>query len=126
MTPGKCKVSYQCFPYHQRQLLLEFRTKATSPRSAFVKNLAQLKTAAEESFYGVANTVVNKWVECQICLPNAETGAATWSIANSECIVNLLDRVIDGITLNKPILFKKELAIHLIQLEVSRHVVGVE
>jgi hypothetical protein len=100
-----------------RQLLQEVGTEATGPRSTLAKKLAQMKTAAEEQVYGAANMTPDKCVEFQICLSNALTEATTWSIANTDCIANLLEREIDGITLNEQMHFKKQLSIHCIKFE---------
>jgi len=117
MTPVKCKLFNKLFQHHERQLLQEVGTKATSPKSIFAKKLAQIKTAAEEEVYGAINMTADKRVEFQVRLSDAETEATTWSLADIDRIVSQLEREIDGITSNEQMRSKQELSIHLIEFE---------
>jgi len=66
-------------------------TKATSPRSTFTKKLAQMKTAAGEEVYWAANMTPDMLVEFQVCRSNADSKGTTWSIANTDRVVNHLE-----------------------------------
>jgi len=118
VTPVKCKHFDKLFQHHERQLLQVVRTKATGPRSTFANKLAQMRTAAEEEVYGVANMAGDKCVEFQVHPSHAETYATTWSIADTNPIVNQLERELHGITSTRQIQLKKELSIRLIEFEV--------
>jgi len=60
VTPAKCKLFNKLFPRHERQLLQEVGTKATGPWSKYAKELALMKTAAEDEAYGAANMTPDK------------------------------------------------------------------
>jgi len=107
VTPVKLKLINKLFQHHEQQLSQEVRTKATGPRYTFAKKLTQMKTAAEEEVYGVANMTADKRVEFQVCLFSAETEATTWSIADMDYIANQLEREIYGITSNEQMQVKK-------------------
>jgi len=77
VTPAKHKLFDKLFQHHKRQLLQEVGTKATSPRSIFAKQLAVLKTAAENEASGAANMSADKPLQFQIHLSDAETEATT-------------------------------------------------
>jgi hypothetical protein len=98
VTPAKCKLFDKLFQHHKRQLLQEVRTKGSGPRSIFAKQLALMKTAAEDELYGVANMTADKRLQFQICLSDAETDASTWSLADTERLTLQLEREIYGIT----------------------------
>jgi len=68
----------------------------------------------------------DKRVEFQVRLSDAETEAATGSIANTDRIANLVEREIYVITSNKQIHFKKELSICLIEFEVWWNAIRVQ
>jgi hypothetical protein len=59
----------------------------------------------------------DKHVEFQIRLSHTETGATTWSIADTDHIVSQLKREIYSITSNEQMWFNMELSIHLIEFE---------
>ena len=98
MTPAKRQHFDKLFQHHERQLLQEVGTKAIGPRSIFAQKLAQIKTAADEEAYGAVNMTADKRVAFQVCLSDAEIKPTTWSIADTDCIVNQLARGIYGIT----------------------------
>jgi len=81
--------------------LQEVRTRATGPRNKLAKDLAVMKTPAEDKAYGAANMTANKQLWVQICLSDAETEATTWSLADTERVTNQLQSEIDGITSNE-------------------------
>jgi hypothetical protein len=81
--------------------LQEVGTKATSPKSTFAKKLAQIKTAAEEEVYAVANMAADNRVKFEVHISNAETETTTWSIADTDRIVHQPKREIYGITSNE-------------------------
>jgi len=101
VTPAKHKLFDKLFQHHERQLLQEVGTKGTGPRGKFAKQLALMKTAAEDEVYGAANMTTDKRLQFQIRLSNAETDATTWSLADTECVTNQLEREIYGITSNE-------------------------
>jgi len=68
--------------------LQEVGTKATGPRSLFAKKLGQMKTAAEEEAYGAVIMTTDKRVQYQVCLSDADIEATTWSIADTDRVVN--------------------------------------
>ena len=104
-TPSKGKLLDKLFQCHERQLLQEVRTKATSPRSKFAKALALKKIAAEDEAYVAANMTADKRLQFQIRLSNAETEVTTWSLADTECVTNQREREIYGITSKEQIRF---------------------
>jgi len=126
MTPVKYKLFDKLFQHHERQLLQEVGTKATGPRSIFAKNLAQMRTAAEEVVYRVVNMTADQRVEFQVHLSDAETEATTWSLADIDRIVSQLQREIYGITSNEQMRFKQESSIHLIEFEAWWQAIGGE
>jgi len=91
-----------------------------------LKNLAQVKTAAEEEAYGAVNMIPDKCVQFQVCLSNAEFEATTWSITDRDCVVNQLNREIYGITSKDQMQFTKEFSIHLIEFEAWWQAIGVQ
>jgi len=101
-------------------------TKATGPRSIFPKKLAQMKTAAEEQGYGAVNMTADKRVQFPVCLSDAEIEATTWSIGDTDHVVNQLEREIHGITSKDQMRFTKEFSISLIQLEAWWQASGVQ
>jgi len=126
MTSVKRKLFDKLFQHHERQLLQEVGTMATGPRSILAKKLAQIKTAAEEEVYGAVNMTLNKRVEFQVRLSDAETEATTWSLADIDCIVSQLEREIYRITSNEQMPFKQELSIRLIEFEAWWQAIGVQ
>jgi len=101
VTPAKRKLFDKLIQSHERQLLQEVGTKATSPRSKFAKELALMKTAVEEEAYGAANMTADKRLPFHDCLSDAETEVTTWSLADTERVTNQLEREIYGITSNE-------------------------
>jgi hypothetical protein len=77
VTPAKRKLLDKLFQHHERQLLQEVGIKGTGPRSIFAKQLALMKTAAEDEVYGAANMTADKPLQFQICLSDAEKDATT-------------------------------------------------
>jgi len=126
VTPPERKHFDKLFQHHERQLLQEVRTKSTGPRCIFAKKLAQMKTAAEEESYGAVNMTADKRVQFQVCLFNAEIEATTWSIADTDHVVNLVEREIYDITLKGQIGFTKESSIHMVQSEAWVQKIGVQ
>jgi len=104
----------------------ELGSMATGPRSRFARKLSQMKTAAEEDVYGVANMTANERVEFQVRLSNAETTATTLNIADAVRNENQVEREIDGITSDEQKQLRKELSIRLIEFEVWWKAIGVQ
>jgi len=125
VTPAKCKLFDKLFKHHEQQLLQEVRTKATGPRSIFAKEHAQKMTTAEEEAYGAVNMTADKRVQFQVCLSDAEIDATTWSIADTDRVVNQLGRDIHGITLKDQMKFRKEFCIRLDVFEAWWQAIGV-
>jgi len=117
VIPTKCKLFDKWFQCHERPLLQEVRTRATSPRSKFAIELAIMKTAAKDKVDRVANMTTDKQPQFQIDLSDVETEATTWCLADTEQVTHQLEREIYGITLNEQKRFKKEFSIHLIEFE---------
>jgi len=117
VTPTKRKLFDKSFQPNERQQLQEVRTKATGLRSTFTKKFAQMKTAAEEEAYREVNMTADKHVQFQFILSDAETEATTWSIANTDHVVNQLERENYGITSNEQMWFMKEFSIRLVEFE---------
>jgi len=125
VTPAQRKLFDKLFQHHERQLLQEVGTKATGPRSIFAKKLAQMKSAAEEGVYGVANMTADKGVEFQVSLSDAEPETTTSSITDMDPVANQLAREIYGITSNEQIRIKKELSTRTIKFAAWWKVIGV-
>jgi len=117
VTPAKRKPFDKLFQRHEQQLLQEVQTKATGPRSKFAKEIALKKADAEDEAYGAANMTADKWLQFRLRLSGAETEATTWSLADTECVTNQLERDIYGITSNEQKRFKTEFSICLIGFE---------
>jgi len=126
VTPAKRKDFDKLSQHHERQLLQEVGTKATGPRSIFAEKLAQMKTAAEEEAYGAENMTADKHVQFQVCLSDAWIEATTWSIADTDCIVNQLEGEIYGITSKDQMRFTKEFSIRLFEFDAWWQVIGVQ
>jgi len=126
VTPAKRKLFDKLFQHHERQLLQEVGTKASGPRSIFAKKLAEMKTAAEEEAYGAVNMTADKRVQFQVCLSDGEIEATTWSIADTDRVVNQLEREIYGITLNDNMRFRKEFSIRWVEFEAWWQAIGVQ
>jgi len=73
VTPGKRKLFDKVFQPHQQQPLLEFGTKVTGPRCAFLKKLAPMKGAADDENYGIANMTADNSVEFELRICNVNT-----------------------------------------------------
>ena len=104
----------------------EVGTKATSPRGIFAKQLALMKTAAEDKAYGAANMNADKRLQFQNSLSDAEAEATTWSLADTERLTMQLEREIHGITSKKQRRFKKEYSIHLIEFEAWWETIDIQ
>ena len=126
VKPAKRKLFDKLFQHHERQLLQEVGTKGTGPRSKFAKQLALMKTAAEDEVYGAANMTADKRLQFQIRLSDAETDATTWSLADTERVTNQLEREIYGITSNEQKRFKKEFSIRMIEFEAWWETLGIQ
>jgi len=125
VTPVKRKFFKGLFQHHKWQQLQEVGTKATGPRSTFGKKLPQMKTAAEQEVYGMANKTADKRVEFRVSLSDDQTEAASWSIADIDLIRNQLEREIYCITSKDKMRFKKELSIQLLEFEAWGQEIGV-
>jgi len=126
VTPAEHKQFDKLFQRHERQLLQELGTKATGPRRQFAKELALMKTAAEDEAYGAANMTADKQLQFQIRLSNADTEATTWSLADTERVTIQLEREIYGITSNEQKRFKKEFSIRMIEFEARWETIGIQ
>jgi len=126
VTPAKRKIFDKLFQHHERHLLREVRTKATSPRSIFANKLAQMKIAAEEEAYGAVNMTADKRVQFQVCLSDAGIEPTTWSIADMDCVVNPLESEIYGITSKDQMRFMKEFSIRLVEYEAWWQAISVQ
>ena len=76
-----------------------------------------MKTAAEEETYGAVNITADKHVQFQVCLSDAEIEATTCSIADTDRIVNPLEREIHGSASNDQMWFTKKFSVHLVEFE---------
>jgi len=101
-------------------------TKATGPRSIFAKQSAPMKTTAKDEAYGAASMTAYMRVQFQISLSNAETGATTWCLADTEYFTMQLERSIYSFTLNDQKRFEKELSICLIKFESGWETIGIQ
>jgi len=106
--------------------LQDVGTKATGPRSIFAKKLAEMKTTAEEEAYRAVNMTANKSVQFQVCQSDAEIEATTGSIADTNRVVNQLEREIYGITSNDQMQSTKEFSIRLVKFEAWWQAIGVQ
>jgi len=106
--------------------LQEVGTKATGPRCKFGKELALMETAAEDEAYGVANMTADKRRQFQVRPSNAETEAATWSLADTDRDTNQLEREMYGISSNEQKQFKMEFSIRLIEFEAWWETIGIQ
>jgi len=68
----------------------------------------------------------DKHVQFQICLSNGENEATTWSITDTDRIVNQLERVIDGITSKDQMRFTTEFFIRLVEIEAWWQAIDVQ
>ena len=126
VTPAKHKVFDKLFERQERHLLQEVGTKATGPRSKFAKDLALMKAAAEDEAYRAANMTAHKRLQFQIRLPDAETDATTWCLADTERVTIQLEREIQGITWNEQKRFRTEFSIHLIEFEAWWETISIQ
>jgi hypothetical protein len=117
VTPAKHKLFDKLFQHQERQLLQEVRTKATGPRSIFAKTLAHMNTGAEEEACWAGNITADQRVQFLVHLSNAEFEATIWSMADTDHVVNQLERAIYGITSKDQMLFMKEFSICLVEFE---------
>jgi len=76
-----------------------------------------MKTAAEEAAYGAVNMTANNHAQFQACLSGAEIEASTWSIADTDHVVNQLEKEIYGITSKDQKRFMKKSSIRLVEFE---------
>ena len=124
MTPVIYRLFDKLFQHHERQLLQQFWANATSTRSTFTRNLAQMKTAAKEEVYGAANITCDKYTEFEVCPSNVEIEATTCSVGDTDCVANQLQGEIDGIPSNERMQFQKELCIGLIKFKARWKEIG--
>jgi len=117
VTPAICNLFDKLLQHHERQLYQEVASKATSPRSVFAKQLALMKTAAQDEALGAANMTTDKWMKFHIQLSNAEPEVTTWRLSDTERVTIQLERDIHGITSNEQKRFKKEFSIRIIKFE---------
>jgi len=85
-----------------------------------------MKTAAEEKAYGAVNMTADKRVQFLVCLSDAEIEATPWSIADTDRVVNQLEREIYGITLKDQMQFTKEFSIPLVKFEAWWQAISVQ
>jgi len=126
VTPAKRKHFDKLFECHERQLLQEVGTKATSPRNKFGKDLALMKAAADDEAYGAANRTTDKQLQFQIRISDAETEATPWSLADTERVTKQLEREIYGITSNEQKRFRTEFSIHLTEFETWWETIAIQ
>jgi len=88
VTPAKLKRFDKLFQRHERHQMQEVWTKATGPRSKFAKELALMKTAAEDEADGAGIMSDDKRLRFEIRLSNTEIEANTWSLADTERITS--------------------------------------
>jgi hypothetical protein len=119
VTPAKRKDYDKLFERHEQHELYEVVTMSTGPRSKFAKELALMKSAAEDEAYRAANMTANKQPQFPIPISNGETEATTWLMADTERVTDQLEREIYGITSNEHKRCKHELSICLIEFEAS-------
>jgi len=84
-----------------------------------------MKTAAEEEAYGAVNMTGDKSVQFQVYLSDAEIEATTWSSADTDRVVNQLEREIYVITSKDQMRFTKEFSICLVEFEAWWQAIGV-
>jgi len=126
VTPAKHKLLDKLVQHHERQLLQEVRTKATGPRSIIAKKLARLTTAAEDEAYRAVNMTTDKRVQFQVCLSDAEIEATTWSITETDHVVNQVERDIYGITSKDQMWLTTEFSIRSVKFAALWHVISVQ
>jgi len=85
-----------------------------------------MKTAAEEESYEAVNMITDKRVQFQVCLSDAEIAATTWTIADTDRVVNQLERVIYGIASKDQMQFTKEFSIRLVEFEAWWQAIGIQ
>jgi len=117
VTLAKRKLFDESFQHHQRQQLQEVGTKATSPRCIFAKQLAVMKTAAENKPSRVPNMTADKRLQFQNCLSYVQIEATTSSLADPERDTIQLYREIYSISSNEQKRFKKEIFLCLMEFE---------
>jgi len=125
VTLAKRKLFNELFQNPERQLLQEVGTKPPGPRSIFAKQLAQMKTEAEEEAYRAVNMTAAKLEQILVSLSEAEIEATTSSIADADGIVNRLARVNYGITSKDQMRFTKEFSIRLVEFEAWWQAISV-
>ena len=126
MTPAKRKLFDKSFQCHEQQVLHEVRTKATGPKSQFAKELALMKSAAEDEAYRPANMTTGKRLHFQVRLSDAETEATTGSLAVTEPVTNQPETEKYGITSNKEMRFKTKFYINLIDFEAWSVTIAIQ
>ena len=126
VTPAKRKSFKELFWHHERQLLQAVVTKVTGPRSIFDKELPLSKAVAEHKPYGAVNMSTIKRLPFHNHLSDAEIEATTWSLADSEGVINQLEREIYGITSNEQMRLKREFSLCLIEFEAWWETIGIQ
>jgi len=125
-TLPKRRLFDELFHHYERQLLQEVGTKAIGPRSIFDKQLALMKTAAEDKAYGAANMTPDKWLRFPNRLSDVETEATTRNLADLQYVRIQLKREIYGITSNEQKRFKKEFSISMIKFNAWYEATGIQ
>jgi len=77
------------------------RAKVTGPRNIIAQELALKIAAAEDEAYRAAIMTTDMRMQFPIPLSDAETEAATCSLADTERVTNQLEREIYGMTSNE-------------------------
>jgi len=98
--------------YCRRSGLRQLVQEAYSP-----KKLAPLTTAADDEAYRAVNMTADKPVQFQACLSDAEIKATPWSIAETDHVVNLVERDICGITSKDQMRLTTEFSIRSVEFE---------
>jgi len=124
MTNVKRNVFDQLFQHHGQGLLQEVMCETASPRSSFTEKLAQIIPTAADVIYDALNITVNKPMEFQLCLSDAETGATTCSNADKDHIVSQLEREFYSVTSNEQMWLEKEFSMRLIKFEAWWQAIG--
>jgi len=124
-TPAKRKLFDKLFQHPEREQLHEVGTKATGPRSIFTKKLAQMTISAEEEAYRIVNMTADRHVQFQVSRSDAELEATTCSIADTDPVVNQLERKIHSIPSKAQMWLPKGFSIRLVEFEDWWQAIGI-
>jgi hypothetical protein len=125
VTPAICKLLDQLFQCHERKQLQDVGTKVTNPGRICTSVLALRQTATKNEAPRAANITADERLEFQVCISNAETEALTWSLADTEQVIDQLEREIYGITLNEQKRFRMEFSICMVQIDAWYKIIGI-